>query len=228
MINKETLHAIDNLYLENFHQTLLHKVVHAYSEFRGSIRQAASITEAVEISPDCRIQYAEIIERLQPIVITLGQMADDMQTGNLPSPECAVPVQWSLVDTIPQAETNTVLDKIHSVEHEAIKTINLIGKSLTSLTGNTTSWSSTAVLRSFFKLKPIQERPCYSLWTVTDFCGSPPFQLASWKSHPQKNTAVDGDQQPFLLDSEFMSLTILPVFKNIEVNIEINGVISGK
>lgn len=219
MTNTETLHAIDALYLGNFRQTLFHKILHAQQELREYLKQAEALVLAIEVSPDCRRQYAEIVQRLLPPVSELEEISNDMYDVCLSGADTGEPVQWGLVETITEDETRAVISRLDAVEQETIKTLNSIGDALTSLPAVTASWNQWARLRVYYKLKPIPERPCYKHDSIVRFNGSPPFLDAFCFAKPP----IDAESNPashYLLDAEFMPLIYLPFFDDVEVEIE--------
>lgn len=218
MTNTETLHAIDALYLGNFRQTLFHKILHAQLELREYLKQAEALVLAIEVSPDCRRQYAEIVQRLLPPVSVLKEISHDMYNVCSSDADTCEPVQWGSADTIPEDETRAVISRLDAVEQETIKTLNSIGEALTSLPGVTASWNQWARLRVFYKLKPIPERPYYKHDSVR-FNGCPPFLDAWCFAKPP----IDAESDPvshYLLDAEFMPLIYLPLLDDVEVEIE--------
>lgn len=220
MTNTDTLHAIDTLYLGNFRQTLFHKILYAQLELREYLKHAEALVLAMEISPDCRKQYAEIIQQLSPPVSMLEAISHDMYDGYSSEAGTGEPVQWGLVETIHEDETRAVISRLDVVEQETIKTLNSIGEALTSLPAITASWKQWARLRVFFKLKPIPERPCYNPDSIVRFNGTPPF-LDAFCFAKQPIDAESNPASHYLLDAEFVPLIYLPLFDDVEVEIEV-------
>lgn len=220
MTNPATLHAIDALYLGNFRQTLFHKVLHAQLELRAHLKHAEALVQATEISPDCRKQYAKIIQRLSLPVSVLGDIVNDMYDVDLSGEEAGEPVQWGLIETIPEGETRAIISRLDAVEQETIKALNGIGEALTSLPAVKPTWSQWARLRVYHKLKPIPERPCYKAGSIVRFNGSPPFHDAFCFAKPPTDAECDPASH-YLLDAEFMPLVWLPLLDDVEVEIEI-------
>lgn len=220
MTNHKTLHAIDTLYLTNFHHTLLFVLVDAYVELRQYLKHAQALAQAIEVSSDCRKKYTEIVQRLSLPLSMLEEMADGMYDVYRSGDEIADPVQWDGLETIPLTETRRIISQLDAVEQETIKTLNSIGEALTSKPIVAASWRQWARLRSFYKLKPVPERPCYKPDSAIRFCGSPPWDDAYCFAKPPTDFELDPESH-YLLNSEFMLLTWLPLFDDIEVEVEI-------
>ena len=220
MTDPATLHAIDVLYLDNFRQTLFHKVLDAQLELREHLKHAEALAQAVEISSDCRKQYAEIIQRLSHPVSVLGDIAEDMYDVDLSGEETGEPVQWGLIETIPEDETRAIISRLDVVEQESIKALNGIGEALTSLPAVKATWNRWARLEVYYKLKPVPERPCYKTDPIVRFNGSPPFHDAFCFAKPQTESELDPDSS-YLLDAEFMPLIWLGMLDDVGVDIGI-------
>lgn len=224
-MNAETLHAVDALYLENFLQTLLYKACHADGELRECLRQAEALSRTVNLSSDCRSRYAEVTKRLAPLVSELDEIMGDLYTGGKLASECEPLVQWGLVESVPEYETCAVIERLDLAERELITTLNKIGKNLASTPKANVSWDSQARIRTYLKLKPIPERPCYQADSMVRFCASPPYVEAYYFAKLPAESNASCSDSPWLLDSEFVPLTALPLFEDIEIELEVRGAI---
>lgn len=222
-MNAETLHAIDALYLENFLQTLLYRACHAEGELRECLRQADALSATEALSSDCRSRYAEVAKRLSPLVTELEEIMGDLYTGGKLASDCEPLVQWSLVETVPEYETRLVLERLEFAERELITALNRVGDSLVSTPEANVSWDSQARIRAYLKLKPIPERPCYQTDSMLRFCASPPYQSAYYFAQLPDKANADSSNPPWLLDAEFVPLTVLPLFEDIEIELEVHG-----
>lgn len=222
-MNAETLHAIDALYLDNFLQTLLYRTLHAEGELRECLRQADVLSETEALSSDCRSRYAEITKRLSPLVTELDEIIGDLYTGGKLASDCEPLIQWGLVETVPECETRSVLERLDLAERELIAALNRVGERLLSTPVANISWGSQARIRAYLKLKPIPERPCYQAESMLRFCASPPYLSAHYFAQlPEKANAAPPNS-PWLLDSDFDLLTLLPLFEDIEIELEVCG-----
>lgn len=222
-MNAETLHAVDALYLENFLQTLLYKVCHAEGELRECLRQAEALSGTEKLSLDCRSRYAAVTQRLTPLVTELEEIIGDLYAGGKLASDCEPLVQWGLVESVPEYETRSVIQQLDLAERELITTLNRIGRSLVSTPETNVSWDSQARIRAYLKLKPIPERPCYQAEFMVRFCTSPPYRSTYYFAKPPPEADAGCSNSPWLLDSEFAPLTVLPLFEDVEIELEIRG-----
>lgn len=222
-MNGETLHAIDALYLENFLASLLYKALDAECELRACLRHAQTLGGTDYLSPDCRSSYEKIRQRLEPLVSELEEFAGDLYSGGKLASDCEPLVQWGLIEKVPKYEKKQVIERLESAEQQLIATLNQIGASLGALPRAQISWASQARVKTYLKLRPIRERPCYQDTTIVRFCASPPYQLAHYFAElPEKvNDGSTGD--PWLLDAEFLPLATLPLIEDVEIELEIQG-----
>lgn len=220
MTNHKTLHAIDTLYLTNFHHTLFFALSHACGELRQYLNHAKVLAEAIEISSDCRKKYAEIVQQLSLPIGMLEEISSDMKDVYRADEETSSTIQWDGLEPIPVAETRRIISRLNAAEQETIRTLNSVGDALTSQPALASCWSQWARLRVFYKLKPVPERPCYKPGSAIRFCGSPPWHLAHCFAKPPTDFETDSESH-YLLDSEFMLLTWLPLFDDVEVEAEI-------
>lgn len=222
-MNGETLHAIDALYLENFLGSLLYKALDAECEMRACLRHAQTLSGTDYLSPDCRSRYEKIRQRLEPLVSELEELAGDLYSGGNLASDCEPLIQWGLIETVPEYETKQVIERLESAEWQLISTLNRVGTSLGALPGAGISWASQARVKTYLKLRPIRERPCYQNTTIVRFCASPPYQLVHYfAALPEKvNDGSTGD--PWLLDAELLPLTTLPLIDDVEIELEIQG-----
>lgn len=222
-MNKETLHAIDALYLENFLQTLLYRACEADGELRESVRHAELLSSEDNLSEDCRSRYVAVVKRLRPLLSELEEIVGDLHTGGKLSSDCEPLVQWGCVESVPEYETRAVLEQLNLAERELITTLNHIGTSLVAKPESNVSWNSQARVRGYLKLKPIPARPCYQHSSLVRFCANPPYQAAHYFAKLPGETDVSRPSSPWLLDSEFNSLIMLPLFEDIEIELEVRG-----
>ena len=220
MTDPTILHAIDVLYLDNFRQTLLHKLLHAQLELQEYLKHAEALVQAAAISPDCREQYAEIIQRLSHPVSVLGDIANDMNDVIRSDEVTGEHVPWGLIETIPEDEIRATNSRLEAVERETIKMLNGIGEALTSLPAVKATWNRWARLEVYYKLKPVPERPCYKTDPIVRFNGSPPFHDAFCFAKPQTESELDPDSS-YLLDAELMPLIWLGMLDDVGVDIGI-------
>lgn len=191
MTNHAALHAIDVLYLGNFRQTLFHKVHHARLELREHIKHAEALASAMEISPCCRKQYTKIIQQLSAPLDLLDQIANSIYDFDLSSDETGELVQWGLIETSPEEESQAIISRLDAVEQETVKTLNNVGEALVALPAVKASWNQWARLRVFYTLKAIPERPCYKTDSNVRFNGSPPFRDAYCFAKPPTGAESD-------------------------------------
>lgn len=222
-MNAETLHAVDALYLENFLQTLLYRALHAGGELRECLRHAEALASEVHLSSDCRARYGEIVKRLNPVVSAIEDIAGDLYAGGNLASDCEPLVQWGLVDAVPEHETRAVIERLSTAEQKLIAGLNQIGQCLLSEKEAGLSWGSQARVKAYLKLKPIPVRPCYQADSMLRFSASPPHRGVNFFADIRPNPEASGPQCPWLLDSEYSSLTLLPLFEDVEIEIEISG-----
>lgn len=221
-MNTETLHAIDALYLDNFLQTLLYKACHTEGELRECLRQAETLSGTEYLSSDCRSRYEKVAKRLAPLVTELEEIMGDLYVGGKLASDSEPLVQWGLVETLPEHETRTVIERFNSAERTVFSALNHIGKRLSSMPEANVLWTAHARVRTYLKLRSIPDRPCYQGESMIRFCASPPYQTASYFAKLPETDAGDSDS-PWLLDSEFIPLTALPLFEDLGIELEIHG-----
>lgn len=222
-MNAETLHAVDALYLEHFLRTLLFQALNASAELCEPFKQAEALSATENLSPDCRSRYAEVTKRLGPLVSELRALVDDLQIGGKLQSEYEPLVQWGLIETIPEHETRTVIERLNLAERELITTLNHIGKSLVSSPEANVSWDSSARVRTYLTLKPIPERPCYQAGSMLRICASPPWDYVCYFTEFQAEANTSCSDITWLLDSDLQSLVLLPLFEDIEIDLEVRG-----
>lgn len=222
-MNAETLHAVDALYLENFLQTLLYRACDADGELRECLQQAEALSSTTNLSADCRARYVEIVKRLRPLVSKLENIVGDLHTGGKLASDCEPLVQWGLVESIPDYETRAVIEQFNLAEQKLMAALNHIGNGLASMPDVNVLWNSQARVRTYLKLKPIPERPCYQADSMVRFCASPPYQGSHYFAKFQATANASCSDSLWLLDSEFSSLTALPLFEGVEIELEVRG-----
>jgi hypothetical protein len=218
----ETLHAIDALYLENYLQTLLYKACHAESELREHLRQAEVLSATEGLSSNCRSRYENVAKRLAPLVAELEEIMGDLYVGGKLASDSEPLIQWGLVETIPEHETSAVIERLNLAERTVISALNHIGCRLASMPDAKVFWAAHARVRTYLKLKSIPDRPCYQDKSMVRFCASPPYQTASYFAKLSETDAGNSDS-PWILDSEFIPLTALPLFEDLEIELDIHG-----
>lgn len=226
-MNTETLHAIDTIYLENFLQTLLYNAIDVGCTLGEALRQAETLSGTEYLSPDCRSRYEKIAKRLAPLVSELKEIMDDLYVGGKLASEYEPLVQWGLIESIPEHETRAVLERLNLAERELIASLNCIGASLLSTPEANVFWSSQARVKANLKLKPIPGRPCYQDKSMIRFCASPPWQGVHFFAELPAEEIPRCSLDPWLLDSGFVPLTELPLFEDIEIELEIHGDVIG-
>lgn len=222
-MNAETLHAIDAIYLENFLEALLYKALYAEGELRACLRHAETLSGTEYLSPDCRSRYEKIRKRLAPLVSKLGEFTGDLYRGGELTSDYEPLVHWELIEDVPEHESRAVIERLELAERELLTNLNHIGKSLVSTTASNVSWESSARIKTYLKLKSIPERPCYQDTTMVQFCASPPFHTAHYFAKLPVETYADNERYPWLLDDELFPLVYLPLFENLEIELEVRG-----
>lgn len=222
-MNAETLHAVDALYLENFLQTLLYRALHAEGGLRECLKHAEALGGEVNLSSDCRTRYGEVAERLSTVVSALEDIAGDLYAGGDLASDGEPLVQWGLIETVPEYETSSVIERLNTVERELIASMNQVGQCLISKTEANLSWSSQARVKAYLKLRPIPERPCYKADSMLRFSASPPHRGVHFFADIRQDTEASRSEYPWLLDSEYSSLLLLPLFEDVEIEVDISG-----
>lgn len=222
-MNTEALHAIDALYLENFLQTLLYRACEADGELRECLRHAELLSSEENLSEDCRSRYVAVVKRLRPLLSELKEMEGDLHTRGKLASDCEPLVQWGCVESVPEYEARAVHEQLNLAEREVITTLNHIGTSLFAKPEVNVSWSSQVRVKGYLKLKPIPARPCYQHSSLVRFCANPPYQTAHYFAELPGETNGSRSSSPWLLDSDFSSLIMLPLFEDIEIELEVRG-----
>lgn len=222
-MNADTLHAVDALYLENFVQTLLFRALDAKGELRESLKQAEALSATENLSPDCRSRYAEVAKRLGPLVSELSELAGDLYIGGKFASDCEPLVQWGRVESVPEYETRAVIEQFNLAEQKLMAALNHIGDCLASMPEANVLWNSQARVRTYLKLKPIPGRPCYQADSMVRFCASPPYQGVYYFTKSQAEGNASYSDATWFLDPEFDPLTVLPLFEDIEIELEVRG-----
>lgn len=222
-MNGETLHAIDALYLESFLGSLLYKALDAECELRACLRHAQTLSGTDYLSPDCRSRYAAIRRRLEPLVSELEELTGDLYSGGKLASDSEPLVQWGLIEPVPEYETKQVIERLESAEQQLISTLNQVGARLGALPRSSVSWASQARVKTYLKLRPIRERPCYQDTTIVRFCASPPYQSAHYFAELPEKVNDESTGDPWLLDAELLPLTTLPLIEDVEIELEVQG-----
>ncbi len=216
------LHAVDMLFLKNFHQALLFRACRSKSELYESLRQARALSREDCLSPDFRLYYAKTAKRLLPLVTALEAMIDDLSSASDALFDCEFPLLRE-DENDRESEACAVVRRFGSVERRLITSLNHIGSKLVSMPEASIAWDSQALIRVFLRLKPIPERTCYQAASMLRFATSLPHLSAHYFAEPPPEVGIGCTNSPWLLESEHIPLAVLSLVEDVEIELDVLG-----
>lgn len=218
-MNAETLHAIDTFYLRIFQKNLLTEIRRARFAFKQHLKQSASLAIAKELLPTFSQNYAEIAERLVPLVDMLGDLLNNLEES--PFHGSMQPDDGGIINTTATESTGEVIARLDAAELEILDVLNGVGECLTALPRSIVSWDDCGLLKVHVMLKRLSERPCYNLNVPLDF-HTHPFLVADYFTK-QNHDGWTGGQWPHYLIDEIMPLELVPLIEDLWMEIEVRA-----
>lgn len=216
-MNADTLHTVDTLYLQAFRQNLLADIQRACFSLKQHLWQSASLAVAEELPAAFQRSYGEIAGRLSPLVSALRSVLDELEGRRLSCQSALKPADSEITALADVAGAITMLD---AAEHEILKVLNDVGKSLAALPPSIISWDSCARLRTCVILQRLAERPCYDEIQIE--LQTHPFLIAEYTS-TRRDDANPCGQWPHYLVDEMVPIELLPLLGDVQIEVEVCG-----
>lgn len=216
-MNADTLHAVDTMYLQAFRQNMLADIQRAYFSLKQHLRQSASLAVAVELPAAFQRSYGEIAGRLPPLISAIRNVLDELEGRRLSCQSAWKPADSEITTLAEVAGAITMLD---AAEHEILKVLNDVGKSLAALPPSIISWDSCARLRTCVILQRLAERPCYDEIQID--LQTRPFLIAEYTSTRREDADPCGQWPHYLVD-ELVPIKLLPLLDDVWIEVEVCG-----
>lgn len=222
-MNTDTLYDVDTLYLQIYQQNLLAELRRAHIMFRHHLKQSKSLAIAQELPSDFRKNYAEIAERLHPLIGALGGMESDLASGSLSWQ--MLPDEWSPIEAVEHGEnekSEEIIAWLDTTELDILDVLNNAGERLTTLPRSIVSWSDCGFFSVHVELKRLPERPCYHLDAPIDICSQPDF-CADYFARKDIDKSLQNDPWPHYLLDDLIPLALLPLIEDLWIEMDAHG-----
>lgn len=216
-MDAETLHTVDSLYLKVFQQNLNAELLRARILLKQHRWQCDSLSETKELGAEFRQNYAQISERLGPVIDTLSAILNDMEAGHLSWKSVLLPVESSSDEADVIVEKQAAIARLDTAEADISDVLNDVGDLLAKLPSSIVSWHDSALFTVKVELKRLTERPCYDLEFPIAF-RSNSFLMADYFS--KKHHGLKRGQWPHYLSDDVMLLDLLTLIDDLWIEMD--------
>lgn len=221
-MNTDTLHAVDTLYLQMFQQNLIAELRRASIMLRHHLKQSEPLSIAQELPSSFRSNYAEISERLLPLVDALGGMESDLASGSLSWQ--MQPDEGRHIEAEEPGENDKTAEIIAWLDTTELKILDVlgnVGERLVTLPRSIISWSDCGFFNAHVELKRLSERQCYHLDAQIDICSQPDF-CADYFARKNYDRSQTGRWPHYLLD-DLIPISLLPLIEELWIEMDVHG-----
>lgn len=216
-MDAETLHIVDSLYLKIFQQNLLAELLRTRILLKQHRWQSDSLSTAKALAPEFRQHYAQVSERLSPLIDALSAILNDMEVGYLSWKAVLLPVESSMDAAEVIVEKQAAIARLDTAEADISDVLNDVGELLAKLPSSIVSWHDSALFSVKVELKRLTERPCYDLEFPIAF-RSNSFLMADYFS--KKHHGYKRGQWPHYLSDDVMPLDLLTLIDDLWIEMD--------